>query len=408
MRILYVVQRYGEKIVGGSEAACRHFAEQLVTRGHDVHVLTSCAHDYVDWADEYEPGDHLINGVHVHRLQIIEKRTEQLFAPIHNWIINYPSSAPLFEQQRWTSLMGPQLKHQRNWLLENAHQFDVVVFMTYLYATTTHGLPTVAGRVPTILQPTAHDEPAAYISIFNSVFRQPDAFLFFTPEERAIVERLYVLQPHGATIGIGIDTDLQRGDGRCFKEQFGIEGDDYLVYVGRLDASKGVGELLRFFDSFKKRNKSDLKLVLAGDGQIELPNRNDVVVTGFLDEQLKRDAIAGSLALVQPSYFESFSIVLCEAWIESRPALVQGRSEVLRGQAVRSNGAIPYEGFAEFEAAVNFLIDRRDAGDQMGRNGFEYVKDNYDWDVVLRRFEETIGLAQKNFSQRRFVSKRWR
>ncbi len=404
MRILYVVQRYGEKIVGGSEAACRHFAEHLAQRGHDVHVLTSCAHDYVDWADEYEAGEHNINGVHVHRLQVVEPRDDKLFAPLHNWIMAHPGSAPLFEQQRWTTLMGPQMRDQREWLLEHGHTFDAVVFMTYLYTTATQGLPTVAGRVPTILQPTAHDEPPAYVSIYNSVFRQPDAFLFFTPEEKEVVERLYGVQPHGATIGIGIDTDQQRGDGQRFRQQFEIDDTEYLVYVGRLDASKGVGELLRFFDAYKKRNKAKLKLVLAGGGNIELPDRDDVVVTGFLDEQMKRDVIAGSLALVQPSYFESFSIVLCEAWLESRPALVQGHGEVLRGQAMRSNGAIPYEGFAEFEASVNYLLNNREAGDQMGRNGLDYVKNNYEWNVVLQRFEETIELAQKRFSERRLTT----
>jgi glycosyltransferase involved in cell wall biosynthesis len=404
MRILYVVQRYGEKIVGGSEAACRHFAEQLVQRGHEVHVLTSCAHDYVDWADEYEPGVHLINGVQVHRLQVVEPRTDKQFAPLHNWITAHPGSAPLFEQQRWTTLMGPQLQDQRSWLLEHAHTYDVVVFMTYLYTTTTQGLPTVAGRVPTILQPTAHDEPPAYVSLFNSVFRQADAFLFFTPEEKQVVERLYGVQPQGATIGIGIETDKQLGDGQRFRNQFEVNDSNYLVYVGRLDAMKGVGELLRFFDTYKKRNKVDLNLVLAGGGQIEVPERDDVIVTGFLDEQMKRDVIAGSLALVQPSYFESFSIVLCEAWLESRPALVQGHGEVLRGQALRSNGAIPYEGFAEFESSVNYLLNNRDVGDQMGRKGLEYVKNNYDWNVVLQRFEETVVLAQKRFSDRRLVT----
>jgi glycosyltransferase involved in cell wall biosynthesis len=404
MRILYVVQRYGERIVGGSEAACRHFAEQLVQRGHEVHVLTSCAHDYVDWADEYEPGVHLINGVQVHRLQVVEPRTDKQFAPLHNWITAHPGSAPLFEQQRWTTLMGPQLQEQRSWLLEHAHTYDVVVFMTYLYTTTTQGLPTVAGRVPTILQPTAHDEPPAYVSLFNSVFRQADAFLFFTPEEKQVVERLYGVQPQGATIGIGIETDKQLGDGQRFRNQFEVNDSNYLVYVGRLDAMKGVGELLRFFDTYKKRNKVDLNLVLAGGGQIEVPERDDVIVTGFLDEQMKRDVIAGSLALVQPSYFESFSIVLCEAWLESRPALVQGHGEVLRGQALRSNGAIPYEGFAEFESSVNYLLNNRDVGDQMGRKGLEYVKNNYDWNVVLQRFEETVVLAQKRFSERRLVT----
>ena len=63
MKLLYVIQRYGDQIVGGSESACRHFAERLVARGHEVHVLTSCAHDYVDWADEYPAGTEIINGV---------------------------------------------------------------------------------------------------------------------------------------------------------------------------------------------------------------------------------------------------------------------------------------------------------------------------------------------------------
>jgi glycosyltransferase involved in cell wall biosynthesis len=401
MKILYVVQRYGERIVGGSEAACRHFAEHLVQRGHDVHVLTSCAHDYVDWSDEYPRGEQLINGVKVHRLPVVEPRKDELFAPLQHWLMNRPGSAPLFEQQRWTTLMGPQLKDQRTWLLDNGHLFDIVIFMTYLYTTTTQGLPTVAGRVPTILQPTAHDEPPAYVSIYNSIFRQPDAFLFFTPEEREVVRRIYGIAPQGNTIGIGINGDQERGDGKRFRQTFNLDDTDYLLYVGRLDASKGVGELIRFFDAFKQRNNAKLNLILAGDGQIEIPKREDVIVTGFLDEQLKRDVIAGSLCLVQPSYFESFSIVLCEAWLESRPALVQGHSEVLSGQAFRSRGAIPYSGFAEFELSLKYLMDNPDVASQMGENGLKYVKDNYEWDVVLQRFEETIELAQRRFIERR-------
>jgi glycosyltransferase involved in cell wall biosynthesis len=400
MKILYVVQRYGERIVGGSEAACRHFAEHLTARGHEVHVLTSCAHDYVDWADEYPAGTEVVHGVIVHRLPVVEPRMDRLFAPLHSWIMNHPGSAPLFEQWRWTTLMGPHLKGQRTWLLDKAHTFDVVVFMTYLYTTTSQGLPTVAGRAPTILQPTAHDEPPAYVSIYNSIFRQPDAFLFFTPEERTVVERIYSVKPFGNTIGIGLDVSQERGNGKRFCEKFNVDPQNYLVYVGRLDASKGVGELLRFFDAYKKRNKVDINLVLAGDGQIEIPVRSDVIVTGFLDEQMKRDAIAGSLALVQPSYFESFSIVLCEAWLENRPALVQGHGEVLRGQAMRSAGAIPYEGFAEFEASVNYLLSNPEIANEMGRQGHLYVETNYDWNVVLDRFEKTIEIAIDRFKSR--------
>ena len=76
MRILYTVQRYGESIVGGSENACRAFAENLVAAGHQVEVITSCATDYRTWENELTPGTSVLNGVTVHRLPVTSPRTE--------------------------------------------------------------------------------------------------------------------------------------------------------------------------------------------------------------------------------------------------------------------------------------------------------------------------------------------
>lgn len=401
MRILYVVQRYGEKIVGGSEAACRAYAENLVRRGHEVDVLTSCAHSYVDWADEYEPGVSHVNGVTVWRLPVVEPRRDGLFAPIHHKMMTQPRSLPLFEQQRWARLMGPQLLGMAPWLLENSGRYDVVVFMTYLYSTATSGLPTVAGRVPTILQPTAHDEPPAYVGLYHSLFRQPDAFLFFTPEERDVVSDIYQVDPAGPVLGIGMDIHATTVTDEMFRGSFPCVQGEYIIYVGRLDASKGVGELIRFHQAFRSRNKNAPILVLAGDGHLDIPEDPSIVVTGFLSEEMKQSAIAGATLLVQPSYFESFSIVLCEAWLQGRPALVQGACEVLRGQAHRSGGAIPFSGFAEYEASLQKILNDPHLADRMGTAGQAYVKTKYDWDFVIGEFEKAVELAQDRFSQRR-------
>lgn len=150
----------------------------------------------------------------------------------------------------------------------------------------------------------------------------------------------------------------------------------------------------------KRLSPSDLKLVLAGEELVPLPQHSDIVVTGFLEEADKHAAIAESLALVQPSYFESFSIVLCEAWVQRRPAIVQGASTVLRGQARRSNGAVPYEGFAEYEQAVSMLVESPDLVDELGRNGRLYVQRTYAWSEVIAKFEESINEAQSRFNER--------
>ena len=55
MKLLCVVQRYGPEVTGGSEALCRAIAQRLAAR-HDVSVATSCATDYVTWANALAAG----------------------------------------------------------------------------------------------------------------------------------------------------------------------------------------------------------------------------------------------------------------------------------------------------------------------------------------------------------------
>ena len=92
-----------------------------------------------------------------------------------------------------------------------------------------------------------------------------------------------------------------------------------------------------------------------------------------------------------PSYFESFSIVLVEAWAQGVPALVQARCDVLNGQARRSGGAIPYGGFAEFEAAVDVLVGDERLRSALGERGRAYARANYGWPHILDMYEEFVS-----------------
>jgi glycosyltransferase involved in cell wall biosynthesis len=400
MKLLYVVQRYGDDIVGGSEAACRQFAEALTNAGHSIEVVTSCARSYVTWEDSYEEGTTNINGVLVHRLRVEEPRKPERFGPMDQWLMSENSSPLRFEHERWARIMGPDISGFRKWMIDNAHRFDAAIFMTYLYSTATSGIPAIAGRIPIVFQPTAHDEPPLRIPLFEATFRLADAFMFFTPEERTVVEERFRIDPVGKVVGIGIELNPPCSDPSEFRNLFGLQDYPYLVYVGRLDPMKGVKQLCEFFVELKKQYPSSLKLVLAGDPMVELPEHEDIVITGFLEESMKHAAIKGSLALVQSSYFESFSIVLCEAWVQKRPALVQGASTVLRGQAMRSNGAIPYEGYAEFEQAVMMLFEDRDLADQMGVCGRSYVEQQYEWNNVVKNVESALEIAKVEFEKR--------
>lgn len=383
MRLLYVVQRYGDEVFGGAEAFCRQVSQRMVARGHHVEVVTSPALSYVDWAPHYPVGTEVEGGVQVHRLPVAAPRDNDIFAGFHGRALGRRWIAP-YLQREWIRLQGPWIPELPTWLSDRSPDFDVTVFVTYLYYTTVAGLGAVRG--PTLLHPTAHDEPPAYLPIFDEVFRLPSAFGFLTPEEGEFVRRRYRVRRPSVVTGIGIDPPGP-SDPEAFRRRFGLGDQPYIACVGRTDPGKGSVELFNFFAAYKDRHPGPLTLVFIGEEVFRLPRRDDVVMAGFVDEGARRSGVAGALALVQPSFFESFSLVLVEAWAQGIPALVQGQSEVLTGQARRSGGAIPYRGYPEFEAGLDILLEDESLRRRLGAAGRAYVEQEYPWPVVLERYE---------------------
>lgn len=396
MRLLYVVQRYGETIAGGAEQYCREMAERMVQRGHHVEVVTTCAKSYVDWADAYEPGTSTVAGVIVHRFRVKAPRDNDLFGDLNRRMAVGRVSKPLFVQREWMREQGPWSPDLVTWLDHNAHRFDCVSCYTYLYWTTWAALAKLRGRVPLLLHSTVHDEPPLRLSLFDAEFRAPDAFVMTTEEEIDLIRTRFHFDPPGAVVGIGVEVGT--ADPARFRAIYRLEDKPYLLYVGRIDAGKGALALVEFFIAYKDRHPDDdLVLVMVGDDLLQLPDRKDLIVTGFVDFQTRDDAIAGAFALAQPSFFESFSMILTEAFAFGRPAIVQGRCPVLSGHARRSNAAIPYDDFAEFECAVEMLRADPSLADAMGAAGKEYVEREYSWETVLDRYEalldSTLGVG---------------
>lgn len=390
MRLLFVVQRYGQEVFGGAEFACRQFASHLAAADHEVEVVTSCAVSYVDWANSYPEGTDVLDGVTVHRLPVESPRSHRYFGPLNARVAFGHEFAPQYLQREWMRVQGPFLPSLRPWLRDNAPSYDAVIFFTYLYYTTWAGLPVVAGRmVPTVLHPTAHDEPMLYLHLFDTLFRHPTALGFLTMEEQNLVRGRFRHRQPSVVTGIGIDTAADF-DEQSFRVAYGLDERPYLLFLGRVDPGKGSDELFDYFSAYKARNPGPLALVFVGEPVKALPSHSDVIITGFVDDSVKQSAIAGSLALVQPSYFESFSMALTESWVHRKPALVNGRCDVLVGQARRSGGGLPYNGYAEFEAAVDMFLEDPELVKRLGEAGRAYTEEHYQWDRFTRNYERFL------------------
>lgn len=384
MRLCFVVQRYGLEVNGGAEALCREVAEHLVKHA-EIDVVTTCAIDYVTWKNEYTPGVETLYGVTIRRFPVDYERNTVNFNRQSEVVFCHPRSYE--DEITWMKLQGPYSTPLLEFLSENRENYDVFIFFTYLYCTTFFGLPLVADRA--MLVPTAHDEPPIYLSIFESLFRLPQAFLYNTEEERRFVNsKFQVRNIPSDIVGVGIDVP-KNVDSFAFKQKYGVN--KFIVYVGRIDESKGCKELFDYFIRYKNETCSPIKLVLMGKSVMEIPDHPDIIPLGFLPEQEKFNGIMASELLVMPSRFESLSMVLLEAWCCNRPVLVNGGCEVLKGQCCRSNAGLWYEDYDEFKECLDLLLENNGLRGAMGESGKRFVEGNYNWVIIEEKYLRNIG-----------------
>ena len=386
-KIAFVCQRYGPEVNGGSEQYCRQIAERLAGF-YDVTVYTTCATDYMTWANRYAPGEETINGVRVKRYSVPRERRRWPFRIISALVKRNPWHTDAAEE-RWVDAQGPYCPDLIDALRAEHRRYKAVLFMTYLYYTTVRGIALDIDNA--ILIPTLHDEPTAYLRCYGRVFGRAGSIAWNSPEERAFALKRFpfLKDTPGAMTGLGIDVP----EGALPPLPEGLEAGQYLVYAGRIDRNKGCAEMLEMFRRYKRERGGDLKLVLMGKAEMPLPDAPDIVPLGYVPEATKYAVMAGALALTLFSRFESLSIVVLESMAMGRPVLVTGHSEVLKGHCDRSGAGLYFMDYPEFARSLDRLLAGGAAYAQMREKGRRYVEENYRWNVIVDKYRALIERA---------------
>jgi glycosyltransferase involved in cell wall biosynthesis len=416
MRIAFIVQRYGAEILGGSEYHCRLIAERVAVR-HDVDVLTTCARDYITWKNEYPEGLDRIRGVNVRRFAVAHTRDIAAFNQYSDWIFFNEHTRD--DEMRWLEMQGPWSPALLEHLAKHHRSYDALIFFTYLYAPTVLGLKIDPSR--SILVPTAHDEPAIRLELYKEMFPLPSGVAFNTEVEKNFLKTTFTFRASTEeTVGCGVDLLQGEGDGPLvaptggdsapsedeaddgvdvfaqlkargvpFRRRHRLQG-QFLLYGGRIDAGKGCEELLEYFTSYKEQG-GDAALVLMGVKLMQIPEVPWVKFAGLLSERERLQALEAATIVVVPSPFESLSLLALEAMAVGTPVLCNGRSDVLVDHCVKSNAGLFYTDRDEFIECAKLLLTDERLRRTMGRNGKEYVKRNYRWDVILAKYERLIG-----------------
>ena len=385
MKIGIIVQRYGTDITGGSEHLCRMVAERLREK-HDVAVLTTCARDYITWKNEYPEGKSDLNGVSIFRFASLRERELESFN--HYSELLYRNRHTRDDELKWLQDQGPFCPSLIESLAEGIEEFDRLLFFTYLYYPAYHGLRIAPHK--SALVPTAHDEPAIRLRIFEDVFTKPYALIFNTEAECEFAKSIFPLKQHLQVAGVGIEPPA-RINNRIFKRRQGLI-EDYFYYGGRIDAGKGCQELIDFYLKKKQENPELPMLFLSGHLSMQLPADPSIVYLGYLSEEEKQEAIQGAICVIIPSVMESLSLLLLESFASRTPVLVKETSRVLQDHCMKSNGGLFYNDYFEFSAALDYLMDHPHARRQLGLNGQRYVHNFYSWPRVVSIYEQVLRL----------------
>jgi glycosyltransferase involved in cell wall biosynthesis len=177
--------------------------------------------------------------------------------------------------------------------------------------------------------------------------------------------------------------------GAVFRRRHRLHG-PIVLYGGRIDPGKGCEELIEHFSQYVKEG-GDATLALMGTKLMALPEEPFIRFAGMLSDGERAQALEAATVVVCPSPYESLSLLALEAMATGTPVLVNGRSSVLVEHCVSSNAGLWYTDAHEFIECLNVLVADGQLRAALGRNGREYIRKNYRWDVVLGKYEQMFG-----------------
>ena len=380
-----MVPRFGAGIVGGAETLVRGLVTRAAPPGAEVAVATTCAVDHTTWENALPAGEAVEDGVRVLRFPVGGRDPER-YERLHTRLLAHGSLSYLQELEMMAaSVWSPALQDH---LEADGDRYDAIIFAPYLFGTTFWGVQARPER--SVLLPCLHDEPDAHMECLRAPFGAAAGWLFNTPAEERLARRLFRVRA-GGVVGVGLDpvpgpppqagVAALHGPGR------------YLVYAGRLERAKRVDVAVEHVARYAAARAPDLKLVLLGTGSYRAPRHlaDRVVELGYVDEDAKRAAYAGAVALVNPSELESLSLVLLEAWREGTPALVAAGSEVMREHCERSGGGRAFADFEDFARHLDALLASPEEARAMGGRGRAYVESEYAWPATAGRLRAALA-----------------
>ncbi len=175
------------------------------------------------------------------------------------------------------------------------------------------------------------------------------------------------------------------------KKQWGLEKDNYVLFLGRIVPEKG----LRYLVDAWKGIRTDKKLVIAGGSsdtqefldELKSMSPNSVIFTGFQQGRVLEELYSNAYVYVLPSDLEGMPLSMLEAMSYGNCCLVSDIAECT--EVIEDKAAVFLHGNVEdLKKMLQELLDDSERVRQYRSIAAEFIIAKYNWnDVVDRALE---------------------
>jgi len=380
MKIMHLSSEYPPTQVFGLGRAVCDLAVAQAELGHEVHVVTNSL-------GGRDP-DTLVDGVHVHRIHFPPppKPPDDTTAVIQFNVLLVQKVVELLGQG-----VSPEVIHVHDWLTVLAGRAAVHLHPSALFAVTIHD--TAHGKYFGKLTP-----PNQY-SAFLERYVGAEAGLVVCCSEHVrqeLVQEYHVPPEKIAIIPCGVQSDRFQIDAdlRAFSQLFAEPSDLVILYVGRLDAEKGLPHLLEALARVLIV-MPQARLVIAGKGALhqqllqsarELQISDRVSFAGYVQDEPLAALYRCADVLAVPSLYEPFGIVALEGMACGKPIVASDvgglREIVVEGQ---TGLRVPPANAPALASALLKVLGDGDLAARLGEAGCDRAEQVYNWPSVARQ-----------------------
>lgn len=181
------------------------------------------------------------------------------------------------------------------------------------------------------------------------------------------------------------------------KEKYGLDKDEYILFLGRLVPEKGITYLIEAF----KDIKTDKKLVIAGGSSDtdsfmqelkKLAEGDDrIIFTGFVQGKLLEELYSNSYVYCLPSDLEGMPLSLLEAMSYGNCCLT---SDIAECAEVVEDKAFQFKKSDVFDLKekLQYACNNPDIVRKLKNGAADFICQKYNWDDVVK---QTLSLYYK-------------